>query len=169
MPHVANISTQKAKACEDPRIPRSHKVSHGKESPPSPSRKGAKKPCGQRIIPSLADFYMSKKPIRISRDVFSSLPRPTTSASSPLVTIRVFPLQEAIGVTAFLVTISKKEISTAVKRNLIRRRYKEAITKMVTSLPQGVVIQCIVKRPASTKSFQDISDDLRGLIQKLRP
>ncbi len=167
MSHVANIPAEEAKAREDARVPRSRKDSHRKESSSPPQSKRPKEPCGQRIISFLTFICMKKISEHVSREKFSTLGRPRLTHSSPLVTLRVFSHSPEETQASFLVTISKKEIPTAVKRNLMRRRYKHALRGALAHFPARGTIQCVVKKSALSASFQEIQQDIEQMIKKI--
>jgi len=168
MPHVANISAEEAKACEDSRVSCTHKDSHRKESSSPSQSKGKKKPYGQRIRSFLLIRTMKKNSERVSREMFSTLSRPLCTVASPFMTLRFFSSPKKEEPVSFLVTISKKDVPTAVKRNFLRRRYSHILRTRRAVMPSVGVLQCIVKKNATNTSFQELSFDMEQSLKKIR-
>ncbi len=111
---------------------------------------------------------MKKNSERVSREMFSTLSRPTSTVTSPFITLRHFSLPKKDGPTAFLITISKKDIPTAVERNMFRRRYTHILRKKLPETLLGGVIQCIVKKTATRASFAELSLDVEQGLRKIK-
>lgn len=109
---------------------------------------------------------MKKRTERISREAFLLLSRPERTQHSPFTTLRRFLKKTPSPGIAFLVTISKKEIPTAVKRNLLRRRYAQILRTHASSLGSSGVFQCVVKKKALSASFQELVHDMDVLLKE---
>lgn len=63
-------------------------------------------------------------------------------------------------------TISKRTLKSAVKRNLIRRRLREAVRLVRSQMRDGYDIVLVVKQEAEGVGFDDLSRELKFLLNK---
>ena len=67
-------------------------------------------------------------------------------------------------VSRFAVVVSTKVHRLAVKRNFLKRKIKNALKELITSLPQGFDALIIVKKQSSDVGFNEIKNQLKELL-----
>lgn len=99
--------------------------------------------------------------IRLRSD-FERIYAARKSASNERLTVFVLP--NGLRHARLGLSVSRR-VGTAVTRNLIRRRIKEAFRLNKTKLPAGIDLLCVVK-PGPAATFQQYSADLCVLSAK---
>jgi ribonuclease P protein component len=75
-------------------------------------------------------------------------------------TITIYRLPNQAGKTRTGISVTKKT-GGSVKRNLIKRRIREAIRRNAALLPDGEDIVFVARRGIETASYDDIEKDIR--------
>lgn len=169
MPYVANIPAQKTKTRKGTRFSWTRKDSHRKESSCTTSCEGTQASRPKSLIPfsgRALSMIKKQKQARVSRELFALLSRPKNIHSSQYVALRRFSSPPSITKPLFVVTVSKKEVPSAVKRNLLKRRYRAILQKVFSQTPPGVV-QGIVKKSALTAKHKDLVEDAMSALSRI--
>jgi ribonuclease P protein component len=61
-----------------------------------------------------------------------------------------------------------KRIGNAVTRNLVKRRLRAIIAEWQTSIAPGNMVVITARPAAATRSFTDLSDDVRSLLRRAK-
>lgn len=151
--HEAKLPAEEAKACPDPRVPRSSRHQDRTSCPQAPPPEGARAPCA--LMPpkyrlSRADFTRMRGFRRI-QGRFSSLSYGT------------LPGRTHAGAA---IVVSKKAAAHAVDRNRIKRRSRAIFSRFLRDIPAPVVLVAVAKRGAAEAEFDEFSKDLENLISR---
>ncbi len=62
------------------------------------------------------------------------------------------------------VVVSKKVAKTAVKRNLIRRRFYSILREQARKFPQGSLVVLYVRAPSMKAKFRELEDSFKKIV-----
>ena len=60
---------------------------------------------------------------------------------------------------------ARKSVGKAVTRNRLKRRLRESVRKLLSSLPQDLKMVIVGKKAAVGLSFEEIMGELQGLLR----
>lgn len=100
--------------------------------------------------------------LRQSRD-FTRVRRRGRSASNSLAALYVLPSRSTSSLIGFSVS---KRVGKASIRNLVKRRFREAVRSHLPSIFPGQHLVFIARPAAATASFSDICSAVTSLLQR---
>jgi ribonuclease P protein component len=107
---------------------------------------------------------MLSSKLRVKRVDFKNKKEKSGFFHSPFVLLSVYR-NDSNQISKFSFSISKKNIKSAVKRNLLRRRGYSVIEKNLKNIKPGFIFMFSFKKEALDLSFDQLADSLIKLIQ----
>jgi ribonuclease P protein component len=77
--------------------------------------------------------------------------------------------QNQLGTTRLAFVINKKTAKSAVVRNAVKRKYREAFSSLYDTLPAGYDVIVNIKRESLVAKYEDILADAKKVADSLRP
>lgn len=109
---------------------------------------------------------LSKKYRLSSKDFLQIKSKKGFWAKSDLLNVKI--VKNNLTISCFGFVISSKISKKAVSRNKIKRQLKNVIFKNISAIEDGWDIVMIAQNAINGKKYKEISDDLIGLLVKLR-
>lgn len=111
---------------------------------------------------------MLPREFRLSKDwILSKVRRQGRRAAGRFSMVFFLPNRSVSSSRASII-VSKKISKLAVERNLVKRRFSEALQKIRPRLIRGYYLVFSLSSRSRNVSFQDLSDDLSNLLNKAR-
>lgn len=109
---------------------------------------------------------MLNKKKRVNKSLFKSTIKNGVNYFSQNISLRIVK-NNNIGLK-FGVSVSKKELKTAVKRNLLKRRTSSILREIETNKKPGFVCLFFLKKGALNLSYQKLKDEIVFLLKKAK-
>lgn len=109
---------------------------------------------------------MLKKKNRVNKHLFTDVIKGGTVYYSQNLSLRVIKTQDSK--PKFSVYAPKKELKSAVKRNLLRRRAQAVLHKILTKVDQKINCVILLKKGALDIPFPKLEDEIIFLLKKAR-
>ncbi len=103
---------------------------------------------------------------RLKRAEIASILRRGAVTRSVGLALRVARLLEAGGATRLALVVSAKTVKTAVGRNLLKRRLRQAIQLLASRLKPGYGAVIITSPPAPDQTFVQLQTNLQSLFKQ---
>lgn len=107
---------------------------------------------------------MLKKKKRVNKSLFGFIIKKGYGYFSQNISLKI--IKAASSEHKFGVSVSKKELKTAVKRNLLKRRSLSIIRKIEPKINAGFDCVFFLKKGALDLSYQKLEDEIVFLLKK---
>lgn len=109
---------------------------------------------------------MLNKKKRVNKSLFKSTLKNGTSYFSQNISLRI--VKNSVEGLKFGVSVSKKELKTAVKRNLLRRRALSVLRGVETNKNSGLICLFFLKKGALDLPYFQLKEEIVFLLKKAR-
>ena len=109
---------------------------------------------------------MLKKKNRVNKHLFTDIIQKGVVYYSQNLSLRFIKTQNQK--PRFSVYVPKKELKSAVKRNLLRRRAQAVLRKILTKVDQKINCVILLKKGALDLPFLKLEDEIIFLLKKAR-
>ena len=111
-------------------------------------------------------FSMLNKKKRVTSSLFKSTLRKGVNYFSPNISLKIVKIWDAN--LKFAVSISKKELKTAAKRNLLKRRVLSILRDVEPKVNLGFICLFFLKKEALDLPYQKLQDEIVFLLKKAK-
>ena len=124
-------------------------------------------PAATRVAENSRYRAMFSRSARLPRDQFEALLKDGQRKSSTHLLVRAKKRSDNLP-TRVAVSVAKKTLKQAAKRNLLKRQLRHALRAHYATIPIGFDILITARGSFETYSFNEVSSEIGHLLEQLR-